>query len=78
MAKRAVETGASNKKDIRNELYTAAKLVQPYYTPETIYQIPDFDPENAEIGKLYLLKDSDTGYAGAVLFLGNDDYIKLD
>ena len=77
MAKRALETGASNKKDIRNELYTAAKLVQPYYTPETDYQIPNL-PENPEVGRIYAIEEEDTNYKGAVLFLGIDNYIKLD
>ena len=76
MAKRALETGASNKKDIRNELYTAAKLVQPYYTPNTDYQIPNL-PEDPEVGRIYAIEE-DTGYKGAVLFLGIDNYIKLD
>tara|TARA_Y100000114_G_C11762904_1_gene330919 strand:- start:3619 stop:4692 length:1074 start_codon:yes stop_codon:yes gene_type:complete len=80
--KRAVETGAITRPDVRNAMFTAANQVGSYLTEAggSKYAPKPFNPDtgNDEIGVIYRADWNSDGTIGDALYLGNDKFILLN
>jgi hypothetical protein len=70
---RAVETGAISLPDVRNAVYSSAVQSLPYYKGK--FAVQPFDPETAEIGKIYAAEED--GILKTVVYLGPEDYLVI-
>ena len=80
--KRAVETGAITRPDVRNAMFTAGNQVSAYLTEAggSKYAPKPFNPDrgNDEIGVIYRADWNNDGTIGDALYLGNDNFILLN
>lgn len=80
--KRAVETNAITKPDVKNAMFTAANQVASYLTEAggSKYAPKPFDPNkgNDEVGMIYRADWNSDGTIGDALYLGNDNFILLN
>ena len=80
--KRAVETDAITRPDVKNAIFTAANQVSAYLTEAggSKYAPKPFDPNkgNDEVGVIYRADWNSDGNIGDALYLGNDNFILLN
>lgn len=80
MTNRAVETGATNSKELQDAIYTAGSMVTPFMTMQQgkPNSVPLFNPDakDNQIGGLYGAKIN--GKTSMIVYLGSDNFIVLD